>query len=41
MKQWISDYYNQGLYSLDDMAVFVQANWITAVDYKEITGEVY
>lgn len=41
MKQWIADYYNQGLYTQEDIAVFVQAGWVTPEDYEEITGDPY
>ena len=37
----IKRYYNMGKYTLEQMQVFVQAKWITAEQYKEITGEDY
>jgi len=38
---WIKQYYSAGLYTKDDVKVFVGARWITAEQYQEITGEVY
>lgn len=34
-------YYDKGLYSKDDVAVFVRAGQLTPDEYKEITGEAY
>ena len=39
--KFISDYYKLGLYTKDDVKVFVAAAWITASDYKTITGTDY
>jgi uncharacterized XkdX family phage protein len=38
---WISEYYNDGLYSKADVQVFVRAGWITADQFKAITGDDY
>lgn len=40
-KTWISSYYQKGYYTDDQMRVFVTAGWITADDYKSITGQDY
>lgn len=37
----IDDYFKLGLYAKDDVKVFVAAGWITAADYKTITGTEY
>lgn len=37
----IGNYFKLGLYAKDDIKVFVLAAWITAADYKTITGEDY
>lgn len=37
----IGNYYKLKLYTVDQVKVFVQADWITADDYKTITGEAY
>lgn len=37
----IKGYYDEGLYTNDDVKVFVNAGWITEEDYKTITGEEY
>lgn len=37
----IKEYYDLGFYTNEDVAVFVQAGWITAEQYGEITGEPY
>lgn len=34
----IKKYYDQGRYTNEQVKVFLQANWITAEQYKEITG---
>lgn len=41
MKGLVEKYYKQGLYTNDNMKVFVKACYITADDYKTITGEDY
>lgn len=38
MDEWIIKYYSMGLYTVDDLKVFVQVQWITAEQYKETTG---
>lgn len=37
----IKRYYDMGKYTDEQMKVFVQANWITAAQYEEITGITY
>jgi uncharacterized XkdX family phage protein len=37
----VKRYYDRGIYSKDDVKVFVQASKITPVQYEEITGEPY
>lgn len=37
----IKGYYDEGLYTNDDVKIFVSAEWITSEDYKQITGEDY
>ena len=37
----IGEYYKLGLYTKDNVKVFVMANWIKDTDYKTITGEDY
>lgn len=37
----IKRYYNRGIYSKENVAVFVASGKITAEQYKEITGEEY
>lgn len=37
----ISNYLKMGLYTPNNVKVFVAAGWITAEDYKTITGEDY
>ena len=37
----ISNYYKLGLYTKDNVKVFVVAKWITSDDYKQITGTDY
>ena len=37
----ISEYYKLGLYTKDNVKVFVTAGWIKDTDYKQITGEEY
>jgi len=41
---WVSFakyYFDRGIYTKDDVAVFVQKGKITPQQYEEITGEVY
>jgi uncharacterized XkdX family phage protein len=37
----IKQYYDMGLYSKDNVKVFVAAGWITAEQYQTITGDEY
>ena len=37
----VKRYYDKGIYSKEDVAVFVKAGKITPEQYKEITGEDY
>lgn len=37
----ISNYFKMGLYTKDNVKVFVVAGWITVDDYKTIAGEDY
>lgn len=39
--KFISGYYKLGLYTSDNVKAFVVAGWITADDYKTITGADY
>lgn len=41
MFSYIKEYYDLKLYTSDDVKIFVQAGWITNVDYKTITGVDY
>lgn len=38
---YIKQYFEMGLYALEDMKVFVVSAMITADQFKEITGEDY
>ncbi|MBQ5615449.1 MAG: XkdX family protein [Peptococcaceae bacterium] len=40
-KTIIQKWYKNGIYSKEDVAVFVQAGELTEADYEEITGEAY
>lgn len=37
----IGNYFKLGLYTAEQVRIFVQAAWITAADYKQITGTEY
>lgn len=37
----IKQYYKAGLYTIDDLPLFIQCGWITADDYKTLTGDDY
>lgn len=37
----ISNYFKMGLYTVDNVKVFVAAKWITTEQHKTITGEDY
>lgn len=41
MKELVFQFYKQGLYTIDDLPLFVQVNFISAEDYKELTGKDY
>lgn len=38
MGKWVIKYFEMGLYTNEQMKVFVKCNWITAEQYKELTG---
>ena len=38
---FIKEYYDLKLYTVDDIKVFVQVNWITVDEFKTITGVDY
>lgn len=37
----IKRYYDKGIYTADDVGVFVRAGRLTPEQYQEITGETY
>ena len=37
----VKNYYDMGLYTKDNVKVFVKAKMITEADYTTITGEAY
>lgn len=37
----VKRYYDKGIYSNEDVAIFVRARKITTEQYQEITGDVY
>jgi len=39
--EWVREYYNGGLYVKADVKVFVAAGFITADQFKAITGDDY
>ena len=41
MYKIVKRYYDKGIYTKEDVAVFVKAGKITAEQYEEITGEEY
>ena len=41
MYKIVKRYYDRGIYTNEDVAVFVKAGKLTADEYKEITGEEY
>lgn len=41
MYKIVKMYYDKGIYTKENVAVFVKAGNITAEQYEEITGEVY
>lgn len=38
MDKFVIRYYEQGRYTVDQMKVFVTANWITEKQFEEVTG---
>lgn len=38
MADMVIDFYKQGLYTVENMKLFVQVQWLTAEQYKEATG---
>lgn len=38
MADYIKEYYGLGLFTNEDMKLFVQVQWITPEQYKETTG---
>ncbi|MCK8605126.1 XkdX family protein [Leuconostoc citreum] len=38
MDEMVIQFFNMGLYNVEDMKLFVQVQWITAEQYKETTG---
>lgn len=41
MAEIVKEFYNNGWYTKENVATFVEAGFITADDYKDITGEAY
>lgn len=41
MYKIVKRYFDKGIYTIENVAVFVRAGKITAEQYKEITGEPY
>lgn len=39
--EFVKNYYNDGLWKKKAVKNAVKREWITAVEYEEITGEVY
>lgn len=37
----VKRYYDRGIYTKENVAVFVRANKITTTEYEQITGEAY
>jgi len=37
----VKRYYDKGIYTADDVAVFVRAGRLTPEQYEQITGETY
>lgn len=37
MDKWVIKYFNKGLYSNEQMKVFVECKWLTPEQYKELT----
>ena len=40
-KEIVKGYYDDGIYSVEDVKIFVKAKRLTAAEFEEITGEAY
>lgn len=41
MDQYIIEYYQMGLYTIQDMEGFVQVGWLSKEEFKQTTGQDY
>ncbi|WP_461241208.1 XkdX family protein [Paucilactobacillus sp. N302-9] len=41
MSDLVKNYYKLGLYTTENLKIFVQATYITADDFKDLTGTAY
>lgn len=41
MRDLVMQYYKQGLFTIDDLDLFVKAEFISTADYKELTDQDY
>lgn len=41
MDQYIIEYYQMGLYTIQDMEGFVQVGWLSKEEFKQATGQDY
>lgn len=41
MRDLVMQYYKQGLFTIDDLSLFIQAEFISEADYKDLTGNDY
>jgi len=41
MGNYVKNYYKMGLYTADNLKLFVSVAYITAADFKELTGTDY
>lgn len=41
MADMVIDFFKRGFYTADDIKLFVEVQWITTEQYKEITGVDY
>lgn len=41
MRDLVMQYYKQGLFTIDDLSLFIQAEFISKADYKDLTGKDY
>ena len=41
MRNLVMQFYKQGLYTIDDLPLFIKAEFISPDDYKELTGKEY